>query len=88
MINSALRYRVQAPFIDSLLSDIGINGSDLAKSSVLRDAQDLARTGNEMARLKGISAAKPGDSKAGDSKPGDSKPADGKSGGAKSGEKE
>ena len=57
VINSALRYRVQAPMIDSLLTDIGIDGSDLAKSSVLRDAQDLARAGNEAKRLKRSDAA-------------------------------
>ena len=31
VINSALRYRVQAPLIDSLLADIGIDGANLAK---------------------------------------------------------
>ena len=60
VINSALRYRVQAPMIDSLLSDIGIDGANLAKSSVLRDAQDLARAGNEAKRLKGEGSPKSG----------------------------
>ena len=63
VINSALRYRVQAPMIDSLLADIGIDGANLAKSSVLRDAQDLARAGNEAKRLKGEDAPKDGEKK-------------------------
>ena len=53
VINSALRYRVQAPMVDSLLSDIGIEGSNIAKSDIIRTANDMARTGNEVNRLKG-----------------------------------
>jgi general stress protein YciG len=44
VINSALRYRVQAPLIDSLLSDIGIEGGTLAKQGgLMREASDLQR---------------------------------------------
>jgi uncharacterized membrane protein YqiK len=44
VINSALRYRVQAPLIDSLLSDIGIEGGSLAKQGgLIREASDMQR---------------------------------------------
>ena len=29
LVNSALRYRGQAPIVDSLLSEIGLNGADI-----------------------------------------------------------
>jgi hypothetical protein len=42
VIDSALRYRVQAPLIDSLLSDIGIEGGNLAKMpGLIREARDM-----------------------------------------------
>ncbi|MCF6233858.1 MAG: hypothetical protein L3J36_12300 [Rhodobacteraceae bacterium] len=42
VIDSALRYRVQAPMIDSLLSEIGIEGGSLAKmGGLVREARDL-----------------------------------------------
>jgi uncharacterized membrane protein YqiK len=44
VINSALRYRVQAPLIDSLLADIGIEGGSLAKQGgLIREASDMQR---------------------------------------------
>ena len=44
VINSALRYRVQAPLVDSLLSDIGIDGSNLTKQpGLIREASDMHR---------------------------------------------
>jgi hypothetical protein len=44
VINSALRYRVQAPLIDSLLSDIGIEGGGLARQGgLIREASDMQR---------------------------------------------
>lgn len=50
LINSALRYRGQAPLIDSLLADIGLNGGDingltqiLAKSSLQSDSQSSSK---------------------------------------------
>ncbi|MEM1131082.1 MAG: flotillin domain-containing protein, partial [Pseudomonadota bacterium] len=51
VINSALRYRVQAPMVDSLLSDIGIDGSNIAKSGgLIREASDLNRIEYEQRR--------------------------------------
>ena len=38
--------------IDSLMNDIGIDGSNLAKASVFRDANDMARAANESNKLK------------------------------------
>lgn len=52
VMNSALRYRVQAPMVDSLLADIGIDGANLAKSDVMRTASDMTRAASEMKRLK------------------------------------
>ncbi len=44
VINSALRYRVQAPLIDSLLADIGIEGGSLARQGgLIREASDMQR---------------------------------------------
>ena len=43
VIDSALRYRVQAPLIDSILSDIGVEGGSLAKmGGLIREARDMA----------------------------------------------
>ena len=43
MIDSALRYRVQAPMIDNLMREIGIEGGSLGRmTEVLRDAKDIA----------------------------------------------
>ena len=43
VINSALRYRVQAPMIDSLMKEIGIEGGSLGRlTDVLRDAKDIS----------------------------------------------
>ena len=42
VIDSALRYRVQAPLIDNLMKDIGIEGGSIGKmTDVLRDAKDI-----------------------------------------------
>ena len=42
VIDSALRYRVQAPLIDSPLGDIGMQGGSLAKmGGLIREARDL-----------------------------------------------
>jgi uncharacterized membrane protein YqiK len=52
VINSALRYRVQAPMIDSLLADIGIDGANLAKQGgLMREAADMQRIGNEARKV-------------------------------------
>jgi hypothetical protein len=51
VINSALRYRVQAPLIDSLLADIGIDGANLAKQGgLMREASDMQRIAGEARR--------------------------------------
>ncbi|HEY3621615.1 MAG TPA: flotillin domain-containing protein [Roseiarcus sp.] len=55
VIDSALRYRVQAPMIDSLMKEIGIEGGGLGRmTDVLRDAKDIQnltqkRSGGEKA---------------------------------------
>ena len=42
VINSALRYRVQAPLINSILADIGVEGGSLAKMpGLIREARDM-----------------------------------------------
>jgi len=52
IINSALRYRVQAPMVDSLLSDIGVDGSNISKSGgLLNDAASLNRIQYEQQRV-------------------------------------
>src|SRR6202042_3056244 len=54
VIDSALRYRVQAPMIDSLMKEIGIEGGGLGRmTEVLRDAKDisaLTRAGKQTAK--------------------------------------
>jgi len=55
VMNSALRYRVQAPMVDSLLADIGLDGSNIAKSDIFRNASDMSRAAGEAARAKGTS---------------------------------
>jgi hypothetical protein len=43
VIDSALRYRVQAPMIDSLMKELGIEGGGLGRmTDVLRDAKDIS----------------------------------------------
>ena len=42
VIDSALRYRVQAPMIDNLMKEIGIEGGSIGRmTDVLRDAKDM-----------------------------------------------
>ncbi|MGC3940744.1 flotillin domain-containing protein [Roseobacter sp. EG26] len=44
VIDSALRYRVQAPMIDNLMKEIGIEGGSMGRmTDVLRDAKDIAK---------------------------------------------
>ena len=51
VINSALRYRVQAPLVDSLLADIGIEGGGLTRQGgLIREAADMQRIANEAKR--------------------------------------
>src|SRR5690606_34336145 len=49
VINSALGYRVQAPLVDSLLADLGIEGGNLTKQGgLIREASDLTRIAGEV----------------------------------------
>ena len=42
VIESALRYRVQAPLIDQVLSEIGIEGGSLTRmGGLIREARDM-----------------------------------------------
>ena len=48
VVESALRYRVQAPLIDQVLKEIGIEGGSLAKmGGLMREASDMQRVGKE-----------------------------------------
>ena len=77
VINSALRYRVQAPMIDSLMKDIGVDGGNMA--DVFRNARDIDSLAKSAGARKGDKASiKPpaaADGKGGDHKAAD-KPAD------------
>jgi uncharacterized membrane protein YqiK len=54
VIDSALRYRVQAPMIDSLMKDVGIEGGSLGRmTDVLRDAKDIASLSKQKDAAKG-----------------------------------
>jgi uncharacterized membrane protein YqiK len=57
VIDSALRYRVQAPMIDSLMKEIGFESSSVSRmTDVLREAKDIAT----------LSQAKRGEAKTGE----------------------
>jgi uncharacterized membrane protein YqiK len=59
VIDSALRYRVQAPLIDSILADIGVEGGSLSKMpGLIREARDMQGIRKETAP-KRESEAKP-----------------------------
>ncbi|MEL6126157.1 MAG: flotillin domain-containing protein, partial [Pseudomonadota bacterium] len=62
VMNSALRYRVQAPFVDNLMKEIGIDGSNVAKSDIFRNASDMTRATSEIARAE-AAKKKPDDGK-------------------------
>ncbi len=60
VINSALRYRVQAPLIDSILADIGVEGGSLAKMpGLIREARDMQGIRKESAPKKEAEGAAP-----------------------------
>jgi hypothetical protein len=62
VINSALRYRVQAPLIDSLLSDIGIDGANLARQGgLIREASDMQRIASDAKKAAGPKPEAKGD---------------------------
>ncbi len=51
VMESALRYRVQAPMIDSLMREVGIEGGSVTKmTDLLRDGKDILALGKEAAR--------------------------------------
>jgi uncharacterized membrane protein YqiK len=53
VIDSALRYRVQAPMIDTLMKEIGIEGGSLGRmTEVLRDAKDISALSREKKSTK------------------------------------
>jgi uncharacterized membrane protein YqiK len=53
VIESALRYRVQAPLIDEVLKEIGIEGGNLAKmGGLIREASDMQRISKEASSAK------------------------------------
>ena len=57
VIDSALRYRVQAPMIDSLMKDIGIEGGSMGRmTDVLRDAKDIVSLTKEQSQKKSSKA--------------------------------
>jgi uncharacterized membrane protein YqiK len=54
VIDSALRYRVQAPMIDSLMKEIGIDGASIGgMTDVLRDAKDIDALATKRAKAAG-----------------------------------
>jgi uncharacterized membrane protein YqiK len=62
VIDSALRYRVQGPMIDSLMKEIGIEGSSLGRmSDVIRDAKDMTSIARDTARPASGGEEKPAD---------------------------
>jgi uncharacterized membrane protein YqiK len=69
VIDSALRYRVQAPLIDSILADIGVEGGSLSKMpGLIREARDMQGIRKETAP-KQESEARPAGSAEGEAKP-------------------
>jgi hypothetical protein len=65
VIDSALRYRVQAPLIDSILADIGVEGGSLSRMpGLIREARDMQGIRKETAPRKD-GDAKPGATPAG-----------------------
>ena len=60
VIDSALRYRVQAPLVDSLLADLGIEGGALSKmGGLIREASDLQRIAKDTKNGSGGGGGKP-----------------------------
>jgi uncharacterized membrane protein YqiK len=53
VIDSALRYRVQAPLIDQILSEIGVEGGSLSRMpGLIREARDMQGIRKEAAPKK------------------------------------
>ncbi len=67
VINSALRYRVQAPMIDSLMKDIGMDGGKLGNlNDVFRNARDIDSLSKSSARRVADSGKPGGDDSSSD----------------------
>jgi hypothetical protein len=82
VIDSALRYRVQAPLIDSILAEIGMEGGSLSKlPGLIREARDLQGIKESTARAAKTEGEKPAETRSGRGKSG------GGSGGSSGGEK-
>ncbi len=53
MIDSALRYRIQAPLVDQILKEIGVEGGSIARmGNLIREASDVQRMAKESAAGK------------------------------------
>src|SRR3546814_16309814 len=53
VIESALRYRAQAPLIDALMKEIGVEGSSVARmGDIFRSARDAQSLAHEAAAQK------------------------------------
>jgi hypothetical protein len=53
VIDSALRYRVQAPMVDSLMADLGIDGSKISQmGGLMREARDIQSIADSQARSR------------------------------------
>jgi hypothetical protein len=53
VIDSALRYRVQAPLIDQILAEIGVEGGSLSRMpGLIREARDMQGIRKETAPKK------------------------------------
>jgi len=62
IIDSALRYRVQAPMIDTLMKEIGIEGGSLGRmTEVLRDAKDISALTRDSKKGSKEKVSKPSD---------------------------
>ena len=85
MIDSALRYRVQAPLIDSILAEIGMEGGSLSKlPGLIREARDLQGIKESTARAAKTEGSEGGEKPA---RSGRGKSGGGGSGGSSGGEK-
>ncbi len=59
IVNSALRYRAQAPLLDSLLKDVGIEGGDInALTDILKDSSNNTKPAKKVSSNKSVQAAK------------------------------
>jgi uncharacterized membrane protein YqiK len=62
IIDSALRYRVHAPMIDTLMKEIGIEGGSLGRmTEVLRDAKDISALTRDSKKGSKEKVSKPSD---------------------------